>query len=221
MIYLKGKWGELKTNILNKFSSSDYIELKDLYLPNLNNDKTTQIDHLLLSKSNGNIVVVETKNYNNCLIKGDLADQNWQLNYSSNKVYDTYNPLKQNYGHIKVLQELIEKKLGQKIPLERFKSIVYINGKNTTIKITDNQQDNNNKKENNLFSLNCLVNNGIDYLKKLNDFNKEQTANLIDMKKLADEIKKMDKNKNILTSHKMKTEHNKQVQKTKSRQRIG
>lgn len=57
----------------------------------------SQIDHVVVSPYA--IFVIETKNYNG-EIKGKKGDREWSV---SNR-YKLYNPLKQNYGHIKALQ---------------------------------------------------------------------------------------------------------------------
>ncbi|WP_419885750.1 nuclease-related domain-containing protein [Paenibacillus sp. B-A-8] len=57
---------------------------------------------------------IETKNYNG-EIKGGRTDQQWSV---SNR-YKMYNPLKQNYGHIKAVESLIKS-----IPKVKFVSII-------------------------------------------------------------------------------------------------
>ena len=60
-----------------------------------------QIDHVVISPYC--VFVIETKNYNG-EIKGGRTDQQWSV---SNR-YKLYNPLKQNYGHIKAIENLIK-----------------------------------------------------------------------------------------------------------------
>lgn len=57
----------------------------------------SQIDHVVVSPYA--IFVIETKNYNG-EIKGKKEDREWSV---SNR-YKLYNPLRQNYGHIKAIQ---------------------------------------------------------------------------------------------------------------------
>ncbi|MBK5240325.1 MAG: NERD domain-containing protein [Clostridium sp.] len=67
-------------------------------------NKTTQIDHVIVS--NYGIFVIETKNYKGWII-GDEFDDNWkQVIYKRKE--KLYNPIKQNYGHIQSLKEILK-----------------------------------------------------------------------------------------------------------------
>jgi len=75
-------------------------------------NKTVQIDHVVVS--NYGIFVIETKNYKGLII-GNEFDDNWmQVIYKSKE--KLYNPVKQNYGHIQALKEI----------LSNFKGVNYI-----------------------------------------------------------------------------------------------
>lgn len=97
-----GELGEHKINIQLDQLSKECRSLSDLLL---NNPKSrtgyAQIDHVVISPYC--VFVIETKNYNG-EIKGGRTDQQWSV---SNR-YKMYNPLKQNYGHIKAIESLLK-----------------------------------------------------------------------------------------------------------------
>ncbi|MEC0169126.1 nuclease-related domain-containing protein [Paenibacillus graminis] len=97
-----GELGEHKINIQLDQLPKECKSLSDLLLPN-SKSRTgyTQIDHVVISPYC--LFVIETKNYNG-EIKGGPTDQQWTV---SNR-YKMYNPLKQNYGHIKAIESLIK-----------------------------------------------------------------------------------------------------------------
>lgn len=67
-------------------------------------DGTTQIDHILVSRFG--VFVIETKHYTGWLF-GDANSKEWmQVIYGSKHRFQ--NPLRQNYKHIKVVQELLD-----------------------------------------------------------------------------------------------------------------
>ena len=89
-------------NILNKIKG--YKLLNNIMIKN---DKgTSQIDHILIGKKG--IFVIETKDFNG-IIYGDKYSKYWTqiLNKTNNKFY---NPIRQNYGHIKALEKCIKTK---------------------------------------------------------------------------------------------------------------
>lgn len=97
-----GELGEHKINIQLDQPPKDCKSLSDLLLPNpKSRTGYAQIDHVVISPYC--IFVIETKNYNG-EIKGGRTDQQWSV---SNR-YKMYNPLKQNYGHIKALENLLK-----------------------------------------------------------------------------------------------------------------
>jgi hypothetical protein len=97
-----GELGEHKINIQLDQLPKDCKSLSDLMLPN-SKSRTgyTQIDHIVISPYC--LFVIETKNYNG-EIKGGRTDQQWTV---INR-YKMYNPLKQNYGHIKAVESLLK-----------------------------------------------------------------------------------------------------------------
>lgn len=109
----RGKQGEHKVaKILKRLDKTKYITVNDLLT--VNNENYTQIDHIVFSIYG--IFVIETKNYSGWIYGSEYADE-WIQNKYGNK-YPLHNPLKQNYGHIKVLSNLL------KIDEDKFISIV-------------------------------------------------------------------------------------------------
>lgn len=97
-----GELGEHKINIQLDQLPKECKSLSDLLLPNpKSRTGYTQIDHVVISSYC--LFVIETKNYNG-EIKGGRTDQQWTV---SNR-YKMYNPLKQNYGHIKAIESLLQ-----------------------------------------------------------------------------------------------------------------
>jgi len=93
-----GELGEHKINIQLDQLPKECKYLSDLLIPN-SKSRTgySQIDHLVITSYG--IFVIETKNYNG-EIKGGRSDKYWSV---SNR-FKMYNPLMQNYGHIKALE---------------------------------------------------------------------------------------------------------------------
>ncbi|WP_244444767.1 nuclease-related domain-containing protein [Paenibacillus camerounensis] len=97
-----GELGEYKINIQLDQLPKECKSLSDLLLPNpKSRTGYAQIDHVVISPYC--LFVIETKNYNG-EIKGGRSDQQWSV---SNR-YKMYNPLKQNYGHIKTIEGLVK-----------------------------------------------------------------------------------------------------------------
>ncbi len=96
-----GELGEHKINIQMDQLPKDCRHLHDLLIPN-SKSKTgySQVDHVVVSPYG--IFVIETKNYNG-EIKGARGDKQWSV---SNR-FKMYNPIMQNYGHIKALEALL------------------------------------------------------------------------------------------------------------------
>lgn len=102
----KGDIGELvAAKFLNNLDENDYKVIHDIKIENpTNHTKTSQIDHLVVSKYG--IFAVETKAYKG-KIYGKEYSRNWSQ-YLGNKKYDFMNPILQNYGHIKALEAILE-----------------------------------------------------------------------------------------------------------------
>ena len=103
--FLKGKVGELTVSIQAKryLDKEKYTLLNDCTLPDEIN-KTTQIDHILLSPYG--VFVIETKNYKGWIF-GSERQKIWTQKIYKNS-YKFQNPLHQNYKHQKVLERLLE-----------------------------------------------------------------------------------------------------------------
>ena len=103
---IKGRIGEARVNrILNRMAKKyNGCLIYDVIIPG-ENGKTSQIDHILVCTHG--LFVIETKNYAG-RIYGSESQHDWTqvLAYgrSKNKLY---NPLMQNYTHIRRLKELL------------------------------------------------------------------------------------------------------------------
>lgn len=99
---LIGWFGEHWTKqILSKLPKDKYFIINNVFIKT--NGYTHQIDHVIVSKYG--IFSVETKQYNG-YITGNKYDKNWIRHVGKNKYYYT-NPIRQNYGHVKALSELL------------------------------------------------------------------------------------------------------------------
>ena len=114
-------WTKSSLDVLDK---NKYIVLNDVMIAV--SGKTHQIDHIVLSKYG--IFVIETKQYNG-YIKGSKYDKKW-VRYVKGKepIYYT-NPIRQNYGHVKAICELLN------ISEDKVFNIVCIPSKNVELKI--------------------------------------------------------------------------------------
>lgn len=121
--WTKGKIGELFVNSINKIQLDKeiYTNIKDITVK-LKNGNTVQIDHIVVSKYG--IFVIETKNYKGW-IYGSERGKTWtQVNFKQKHKFQ--NPLHQNYGHIKALQETIKELIP--IDINKFVSVVVFMG---------------------------------------------------------------------------------------------
>lgn len=125
MPQLKGWLGEKEiSNILKKLPTEHY-RLIDNVLLKRKDGSTVQIDHIVVS--NYGIFVIETKNYEGIITGGDYSQQ-W-TKHMYKKKYQFYNPTRQNYGHIKALEEVLE------LPQNIFISvIVFLSGAKLRVK---------------------------------------------------------------------------------------
>lgn len=96
-----GFFGELWVRLELKKLSDDYLVINNLMIKN--GDRTSQIDHVVVSKYG--VFVIETKQYNG-YIKGNDYDKNW-LQICGNKRFFIHNPVHQNYGHVMALVKLL------------------------------------------------------------------------------------------------------------------
>lgn len=98
-----GKAGEYYAKQeLKKLSKDKYTVINDLMIEV--DSRTHQIDHIVVS--NYGIFVIETKQYNG-YISGSKYDKKWVRKGKKNDIYYT-NPVRQNYGHIKAICDLLK-----------------------------------------------------------------------------------------------------------------
>ena len=97
-----GWFGEHWTRqALKKLPKDKYKIINDVFI--LVNGSTHQIDHVVISPYG--IFSIETKQYNGFIV-GNKYDKNW-IRYAGKKKYYYSNPIRQNYGHVKSLSELL------------------------------------------------------------------------------------------------------------------
>lgn len=100
---IKGSIGEKHiSTLLQKLDSTNYLLINDIHIPK-KDGSTSQIDHILISHKG--LFVIETKNYRGWIM-GSENSQYWtQVIYKRKERF--YNPIWQNSGHIKTLQEFL------------------------------------------------------------------------------------------------------------------
>ena len=114
--FLIGKRGEnFVSRKLLELDSEHYKVLDDLMLPSRGNTNTTQIDHIVVSDFG--IFCIETKSYSGWIF-GHAQQHHWtQVIYRYKKKF--YNPLRQNYAHIKAVEAIVSPKY-PKVPIRGF-----------------------------------------------------------------------------------------------------
>ena len=100
-----GSLGEHEINHkLKRLDRVHYAYFSDLLLPNSGGKfPTTQIDHLVVSTYG--IFCIETKTRSGVIV-GSASDQDWTQIFPT-KEHTFYNPIRQNYGHIKAVERII------------------------------------------------------------------------------------------------------------------
>jgi len=113
----KGRQGEkfVSNKFLSQLDPLNYTLLADIMLQNESDIGTTQIDHVIVS--NFGVFCVETKAYSGWIL-GRESDKYWTQSINYRK-YRFYNPLRQNYGHVKTLEKLLAS-LNISIPIYSF-----------------------------------------------------------------------------------------------------
>ncbi len=112
---IKGWLGEKTVALfLMNLPKEKYCVIHDVMLPS--KAGTTQIDHIVISIYG--IFVIETKNYSGWITGNDNSEQ-WIKNMYGKK-YSFRNPIKQNYGHVKALETLLELPFDSFIPIVVF-----------------------------------------------------------------------------------------------------
>lgn len=118
----KGERGELEIRcVLEKLPKSEYTPVNNVVLHN--GRDVTQIDHVVVSIYG--IFVIETKNYQG-YITGNEKSENWYRHYNKKK-YAFHSPLRQNYSHVKALQELLKLDENKFIPIIVFSNFAKLN----------------------------------------------------------------------------------------------
>lgn len=97
---------------LDELDKTKYSVLNDLLIPNSKSKSgTSQVDHVVVSQHG--VFVIETKNYSG-QIRGKETDAQWtQVNYRRKD--RLVNPLRQNFGHVQAIRELLGDSLSVKI----------------------------------------------------------------------------------------------------------
>ncbi len=130
--WFKGIYGEFLVNLmLKRLPSEDYHLIKNVTLPTEENG-TTQIDHVLVSRFG--IFIIETKNYRGWIF-GSARQKQWTQKIFKN-TYKFQNPIHQNYKHLKTLESLL---CINKSAL--FSVIVFIGDSKFKTKMPDNVTD--------------------------------------------------------------------------------
>ena len=102
-----GELGEYKINIqLDQFSKEWKHSVVLMVVNSKSKSGYSQIDHVVITPFG--LFVIETKNYAG-KISGSYEDKYWIVNGK----FKMYNPFRQNYGHIKAIQNLL--RLGETI----------------------------------------------------------------------------------------------------------
>ncbi|MFC3800957.1 NERD domain-containing protein [Cohnella sp. GCM10012308] len=101
---IKGVIGEFSVRRkLGKLDLKEYTVLHDVMIQRPDG-KTSQIDHLVVS--NYGVFVIETKNYTGCIMGSEKSEYWTQVIYKRKE--KLYNPIRQNYGHIKALEGFLK-----------------------------------------------------------------------------------------------------------------
>ena len=102
------------------------------------NGRTVQIDHIAVSQDC--LLIVETKNHGG-LISGCSYEKSWRQITPAGRIYTFYNPVWQNYGHLKAVEELLETSI-ELIPVVVFASDPVLNvGRSDMLVISADELD--------------------------------------------------------------------------------
>ena len=137
---------------LKKLPKDEYLIINDVMLKQ--NEVTHQIDHLVISQFG--IFVIEMKNYYGLILGNDYKDK-WIQYLGKNKIY-FLNPIYQNYGHVKVLEEVLNLDNKAFVPIVCFSN-------QATLKV---------ESKNNVVSLDNLISKIKDYQKVVLDADIEE-----------------------------------------------
>ena len=116
---IAGKTGEFWVKReLSKLDKQIYYVINNVTIQD--NNSTHQIDHIVISQYG--IFVIETKQYNG-YIYGNEYDKQW----IQNRKYHINNPIHQNYGHVKCLENALNLPENNFIPIVCIPSTAKIN----------------------------------------------------------------------------------------------
>lgn len=172
---IRGFFGEFWIKLELKKLPKEYVVLNDILIKV--EGKTHQIDHIIVSRYG--IFVIETKNYYG-LIKGNEYDEKW-TQYLGKRKYKFLNPIRQNYGHIKALKELL------KIDMNSFISIICFS----------NQAELDVKTATKVTQLDFLIEEIYPYNKKLVKEDLNKIVETIEKNNIVKQIEKKNHTKNI------------------------
>ena len=121
----KGDVGEqiVKVAVLNKLDAAQYRHFSNLIIPAPNG--TTQIDNIVVSPFG--VFVIEAKYFQGWIF-GGAKQEKWTHTLSRFEKYAFPNPIRQNYGHIKALAQLLRQ------PESRFHSVIVFAHRNCQLK---------------------------------------------------------------------------------------
>ncbi len=97
----KGELGEYKLDVQFSQLPKEYRYLNDLLFKRTGG--YSQIDHVVICSAG--VFVIETKNYYGAIL-GNKNDKTWTVCCGSKKL-KPYNPISQNYTHLKALQNIL------------------------------------------------------------------------------------------------------------------
>lgn len=102
--WFRGMVGEWRVNSMlkSRLNSRDYRLIEDVTLPTLDGG-TTQVDHIVISRYG--VFVIETKNMSGWIFGGERQARWTQVIFNWRSQFQ--NPLRQNYRHVKTIQDLL------------------------------------------------------------------------------------------------------------------
>ena len=110
-----GKVGEKKVARILHSLPSEYRVLNNIIIPNSRG--TSQIDHVVISPYG--IFVIETKNYSGWIFGAENSEQ-WKQTFKTTKGNFFYNPIRQNWGHVRSLSSFLQIDRNYFIPIVAF-----------------------------------------------------------------------------------------------------
>lgn len=100
---IKGAVGEWRVNKELENLGPEYKVFHDLYIP-VGDGATSQVDHIVTSPYG--VFVIETKHYKGWIFGGEWQKSWTQVIHKRKEKF--FNPIRQNYGHVKALEKYLE-----------------------------------------------------------------------------------------------------------------